>query len=151
MEVKVHHWVHNSQPLFPVIIPFNIIFPSTCESSTWSRSFSFPSCRWKLEVPYHDHNSQPLVPVIIPFNIIFPSTCESSTWSRSFSFPSCRWKLEVPYHDHNSQPLVPVISHMYAVHAFQSICLRYLLVLYSHLHVSLPSGLVPSGFQAVES
>jgi hypothetical protein len=59
--------------------------------------------------------------------------------------------VEVPCHVHNSQPLVPVISQLNEVHTFHSVCLRSLLILYSQLHVSLPSGLIPSGFQAVES
>jgi hypothetical protein len=59
-------------------------------------------------------------------------------------------EVKVYHQVYNSQPLVPLISQMNEVHAFNSFCLTSLLILYSHLHVSLPCGLIPSGFQAVD-
>jgi hypothetical protein len=59
--------------------------------------------------------------------------------------PSILWNPKVHYHVHKSPPLVPILSHINPIHTIPSY-LRSILVLFTHLLLGLPSGLVPSGF-----
>jgi hypothetical protein len=52
--------------------------------------------------------------------------------------------LKIHYHVHNSQPLVPVLGWMKSTPS-HIIYLRFILILPSHLHLDLPSGVFPSG------
>lgn len=53
-------------------------------------------------------------------------------------------KLEVHYCAHNCLALVPILSQMNPTHALRSF-IRPRIILSSHLHLGLPSDVVPSG------
>jgi hypothetical protein len=58
-------------------------------------------------------------------------------------FPSILWNLKVRYRVHKSPPLVHIMSQMNPIN---TIPLRSISILFTHLHIGLPSGLFPSGF-----
>jgi hypothetical protein len=59
--------------------------------------------------------------------------------------PSSFWNPKVHRRVHKSPPLVPILSPINPVYTTQSY-LRSILILSTHLHLGLPSGLFPSGF-----
>jgi hypothetical protein len=59
--------------------------------------------------------------------------------------PSILWTPKVQYRIHKSPPLLPILSHINLIHTIRSY-LRSILILSTHLRLSLPSGLFPSGF-----
>ena len=56
------------------------------------------------------------------------------------------WNLEACYRIHKTLLLVPILSQANLAHALPSYILRSILILASHLHLGLTSGLFPSGF-----
>jgi hypothetical protein len=58
------------------------------------------------------------------------------------------WNLKIHDRVRKSSPLVPIIRQMNPVHNIPPYCPRSVLILSSHLHLGLPSGLFPSVFQA---
>jgi hypothetical protein len=56
--------------------------------------------------------------------------------------PSILWNPKVQYYLHKSPPLVPILNHI------NPISLRSIFILFTHLHLGLPSGLYTSGFPA---
>jgi hypothetical protein len=70
---------------------------------------------------------------------------ETASCSTTKEFPNILWNMEVHYHAHNSPPLAPILSHINPVHTTPSY-LRSILILSTHLHLGLPSGLFPSHF-----
>lgn len=71
---------------------------------------------------------------------------ESGSSSASQDIPRVLKKTKVHYLTYNSPPNVSVLIYINPVHAFPSCFLRYILILYSRLHLGLPSRLFPSGF-----
>jgi hypothetical protein len=55
------------------------------------------------------------------------------------------WNPKIHYRVNNSPPLVPILSQIDLVHTNPSY-LRHNLLLFTHLHLGLPSGLFPSVF-----
>jgi len=53
-------------------------------------------------------------------------------------------KLEVHHCAHNCLAMVPILSQMNPTHALRS-TIRPHIILSSHLHLGLPSGVIPSG------
>ena len=56
------------------------------------------------------------------------------------------WNLKVHYCTYKCPPPVQVLSQIKPVHAYHPTSWRSILILSSHLHIGLPSGLFPSGF-----
>ena len=69
---------------------------------------------------------------------------EADRFSASQETPRILWNLNVHYHIYKWPP--PILSHINPVHAPHPACWRSILLLSSHLHFSLPSGLFPSNF-----
>jgi hypothetical protein len=59
--------------------------------------------------------------------------------------PWCK-NLKIHHRTHNSPPPVPVLRQSNPIHTPKPISLRSILIPSSHLRLSLPSGLFPSGF-----
>jgi hypothetical protein len=60
-------------------------------------------------------------------------------------FPAILRNVKVDHRVHKSPPLVPILSQFDPIHTIPSY-LRSILILSTHLHLGLPSGLFPSGF-----
>jgi hypothetical protein len=56
------------------------------------------------------------------------------------------WYPKVHHRIHKCPPYVPILSHLNPIHNPTSYFLKTILILSSHLHLGLPSGLFPSGF-----
>jgi hypothetical protein len=65
---------------------------------------------------------------------------EANSHSASREIPHCLWNPKVYHRVHKSPPLVPIPNHMNLVRKH----LRSIQVLFSHLCLSLPSGLLPT-------
>ena len=70
---------------------------------------------------------------------------EANRFSASQEIPPIIWNTKVHYHILKSLPPVPTLSQINPVHAPHSISWRCILILSSHLHLGLSSGLFPSG------
>jgi len=68
---------------------------------------------------------------------------EANRFSASQGIQRILWNPNVHYRIHMFPP--PILSQSDSVHTLTS-HLRSILILYSHLHLGLPSGLFPSGF-----
>lgn len=53
------------------------------------------------------------------------------------------------HHFHNSPPLQPILSYLSQVHTITTCFSRTILLSPSHLHLYLPKGLFPWGFQTI--
>jgi hypothetical protein len=56
------------------------------------------------------------------------------------------WNPKVHYRIHKFPPPIPFLSQIDLVHVPISYFLRSVLILFSHLYLSLPSGIFPSGY-----
>jgi hypothetical protein len=70
---------------------------------------------------------------------------ESTSCAATQEFPNILWNRKVHYCVHKSPPLVLTQSQIKPVHTMPSY-LRSILILFSHLCLSLPSDLFPYGF-----
>jgi hypothetical protein len=68
---------------------------------------------------------------------------EANRSSANQEIPRVLWNPKVHYRIHNSPPPVPILSHINPVHALHPTSWRSILILSSHLRLSLPSGLLP--------
>ena len=73
-------------------------------------------------------------------------SCEAKRFSASQEIPRILWNPTVHYRSHKCPPPVSILSHLDPVHTPTSYLRRSILILSSHLHLGLPSGLFPSGF-----
>ena len=71
---------------------------------------------------------------------------EANRFSASQEIPRILWNPKVHYRIHKCPPLVPILSQIDPFHIPHPISWRFILILSSHLHLGLPSGLHPSGF-----
>ena len=71
---------------------------------------------------------------------------ETNRFSASQEILHILWNPKVHYRTHKSPPTVPVISQLDPSIYLHPTSWRSILILSSHLHLSLPSGLFPSGF-----
>jgi hypothetical protein len=70
---------------------------------------------------------------------------EAANWAATQELPIILWNPKVHHRVHKSHPLVPILSQIDPVHTILS-SLRSILIFSTHLRLSLPSGLFPSGF-----
>jgi hypothetical protein len=70
---------------------------------------------------------------------------EANRSSASQEIPLVLWNPKVHYRTHKSPPPVPILSHNNLVHTPHPTTWRSILILFSHLRLGLPSGLLPSG------
>jgi hypothetical protein len=68
---------------------------------------------------------------------------EAASCAATWKFPNIIWNPKNHYSVHKSLPLVPILSQINPYHTILSL-LRFSLA--THLHLGLPSGLLPSGF-----
>jgi hypothetical protein len=73
------------------------------------------------------------------------SPWEAANCAATQKLPRILWNPKVHYRVHKSPPLVPILRQIDPVHSISSY-LRYILILFTHLRLVLPSGLFPSGF-----
>ena len=71
---------------------------------------------------------------------------EANQFSASQEIPRILWNAKVHYRIHKFPPPVPILIQLDPVHAPTSTYWRSNLILSSHLHLGLQSGLFPSGF-----
>jgi hypothetical protein len=73
---------------------------------------------------------------------------EATNYAATQELPSILWNAKVHYRVHKSPPLVPILNQINPIHTIPShpISLRSILIMSTHLHLGLPSGLFPSGF-----
>jgi hypothetical protein len=67
---------------------------------------------------------------------------EANRFSASQEIPRILWNPKVHYRIHKCLPLVPILSQLDPVHAPYLTSWRSMLILYSHLRLGLPSGLI---------
>jgi hypothetical protein len=70
---------------------------------------------------------------------------ETANCAATIELPSILWNPNVHYRVHKSPPLVPILSQIGQIPTIPAY-LRSILILSTHLHLGLPSGLFPSGF-----
>ena len=71
---------------------------------------------------------------------------EANRFSASPEIPHILWNPKVHYRIRKCSPHVPVLSQINPVHAPHSTTWWSILILSWHLHLGLPSDLIPSGF-----
>ena len=71
---------------------------------------------------------------------------EANWLSASQEIPRISRNPKVHYRTHKCPPPVPILSLINPTHATHPTSLRFILILYSHLGLGLPSGLFPSVF-----
>ena len=71
---------------------------------------------------------------------------ETSTFSATQKIPCILWNPNVQHRVHNSTPPVPVLTQINTLHGPHPISWPTISIITSHLRLSLPSGLFPSGF-----
>jgi hypothetical protein len=84
------------------------------------------------------------IPNKLPNFIVLSPFSEGDNCSATQEIHSINPKIH--YHNHRSLPPIPVLSQMNPVHSSHPIFLWYILILSSHQHLGLPSGLFHSGF-----
>ena len=71
---------------------------------------------------------------------------KANRFSDTQEIPRILWNPKVHYSIHKCPPSVPILSHINPAHAPHSTSWRSILILSSHLRLTLPNGLVPSAF-----
>jgi hypothetical protein len=71
---------------------------------------------------------------------------EANRFLASQELPHISRKPKVHYRFHKCPPPIPILSQLYPVHILSPTSLRSILILSSHLHLGLHSGLFPLGF-----
>ena len=72
---------------------------------------------------------------------------ESNQFSAGQEIPRILWNQNVHYRIHKDLPPVPILSQINPFPVLHPTSWRSILILPSHLGLSLPSGLIPSGFR----
>jgi hypothetical protein len=70
---------------------------------------------------------------------------EAANYAATQELPSILWNPKVHYRAHKSPSFVPILNQIHPVHTTPSNAVRSILILSTHLHLGLPSGLFPSG------
>ena len=87
---------------------------------------------------------------IVALSLLTYSMEQSLSWEANrFSaqeIPWILWNPKVHYYSRKYPPPVPIPSQLDPVHTPNTTSWRSILILSSHLHLDLPSGLFPSGF-----
>ena len=86
------------------------------------------------------------VMVILTYSTEQSPSWETNRFATSQEIPRILWNPNVHYHIHKCPPPVPVLSQLNPVQTPHPTFWRSILILSSHLHLGLPSGLVPSCF-----
>jgi hypothetical protein len=68
---------------------------------------------------------------------------EANCPSSSEEIPSILWNPKIRLRIHKCPPPVPILSQANPVHSLHPTVWRFILILYTHLRLSLPSGLFP--------
>ena len=71
---------------------------------------------------------------------------EANRFSASQEIPRILWNTKVHCRSHKCPPPVPILNQLNPVHTPHPTSWRSILILSSHLRLSLPSGIFPSGF-----
>jgi hypothetical protein len=99
----------------------------------WVTTEFWANCHSKSEINYW------LTPLSSP-------AWDADSSSASEEMPCIAWKLKVHYHVRNSPPPDPIMARWIQPTLSKPISLRHISILYYHLFLGLPSGLLPPYF-----
>jgi hypothetical protein len=84
---------------------------------------------------------------LLPYSMEQGPSSVANRFSASKEIPLTLWNPKVHNHVDKCLTPVPTLIHINPVHALQHTSYRYILILFSHLRLGLPSGFFPSGFR----
>ena len=83
---------------------------------------------------------------LLTYSIEQSPSWEANLFRAKQEIPRILWNPKVHYLFHKYRPPVLILSQLDPVHLPHSTAWKSILILSSHLHLGLPSGLLPSGF-----
>ena len=84
--------------------------------------------------------------ILFTYSVEQNPSWEANRFSASQEIPHIVWNPKVHYRIHKYPPPVPILSQLDPVHIPHPKSWGSILILSSHLHPGVPSGLFPSGF-----
>jgi len=94
----------------------------------------------------HTTRNKTVMSVALTYSMEQSPSWEANRFSASQKIPCILWNPKVHYRSHKCLPPVRTLSQLDPVRTPHPTSWRSILILFSHLHLCLPSGLFPSGF-----
>jgi len=144
---RVHHFYHIAEPHPPAHRAAATVFWRTrtvalclCKLCEFELLVvSWDPCWLNTEAPRN-------ITFLLSYIMVHSPSWEANRFSASREIPRILWNPKVHYRIHECPPPVPIPSQLDPVHTPHPTYWRYILILSSHLRLSLPSGFFPSGF-----